>query len=87
MKYFQDDPLGQCFHSMIVYGRPDGAEVMLAYFNKSVMRSQWSDKFELHQTHLPVYPLSIRDAVCAKLNRDTVLLGHETIQEVFQPSL
>ncbi len=41
--YFQDDALGHCFRSMIVYGQVDGAEVTLDHFNKFVMRPQSSN--------------------------------------------
>jgi hypothetical protein len=80
--YFQDGYLGRCFRSMMVYGRQDGDAVSLAYFNKFVMLPRSSNKFKLYRTHLPVHLIPVTDIARTKLNRHTLLLGYETVEEV-----
>jgi hypothetical protein len=80
-KYFQDDALGHCFRSMIVYGQVDGAEVTLDHFNKFVMRPQSSNKFELQPTS-SIVPCPIDSAIRVELNKNIFILGYEMVDFV-----
>jgi hypothetical protein len=69
---------------MIIYGRPDGAAIPLAYFNKSVVRPRSRNKFELQHNQITMSASPITRAARAQLNKDTRVLGHEMVDFVLE---
>jgi hypothetical protein len=82
-QYFQEDPFGQSFPSMMVYGKQDGAEVTLDHFNKFVMRPRSFNKFELQPASITL-PHPIDSSAHVELNKNILLLGYEMVDFVLK---